>query len=117
MNAVVCRMYGRPATFNYDNEEMMMTIIKLDTTRPAPTNRYEDRDNWRLVDKERALELKVGDKAKTFRDERVVITWLNPPHKCSSQGKVSVQFVGKEWKQEVYASVIGAEFEYVGDLS
>lgn len=84
-------------------------------------DRYESRAGWRLVDVERALELKVGDKAKTSKNEHVVIESLHPPHKPSSQGKVTVSFPEpgdrKITRMTYYASVIGAKWEYVGRAS
>ena len=91
--------------------------IKLKTVRPEPRNRYEDRENWRLVDKERALEIKVGDTVKTRDGERHIVQYLQPPHKCSSQGKVTVQQKGRSWQDTWYASVVGCEYQYIGDLS
>lgn len=92
--------------------------IRLKTAQSAPTNRYEDRDNWRLVDKKRLLELRPGFVAQTNNGERVVITSLHPPLKESSQGKVVVQPTGdRRGSMSYYASVIGAEFQYQGGES
>lgn len=94
-----------------------MTTLKLKTARPEPRDRYEDRENWRLVDTERALEIKVGDTVKTRDGERHIVQYLQPPHKCSSQGKVTVQQKGRSWQDTWYASVVGCEYQYTGDLS
>ena len=81
----------------------------------ADDGRYNSRDGWELVDTKTREKLRVGDYVHTSRDERVEITWLNPPHKCSSQGKVCVQGTGDNvFRAEYYASVIGAEFLYMG---
>ena len=92
--------------------------IRLKTVRPAPTNRYEDRDNWRLVDTKGARELQIGSVVQTSNGERVTITGLQPPHKSSSQGKVSVTATGeRRWSQQFYASVVSAEYQYTGEFS
>ena len=92
---------------------MMKTII---LAPKADDGRYASRDGWELVDSKTGQKLKVGDYAHTSDDdERVEITWLNPPHKCSSQGKVCVRGTGdNDWSMEYYASVIGAEYLYMG---
>ena len=91
---------------------MMKTMILAPI---ADDGRYASRDGWELVDIETGKKLNVGDYAHTSDDERVEITWLNPPHKCSSQGKVCVRGTGDNvWSMEYYASVIGAEYLYMG---
>lgn len=77
-------------------------------------NRYEDRNNWKLLDTETGEEIKVGDVRSTGRNERVQITGLQPPHKPSSQGKVSVKSVQDGWSMQYYASVVGGTYEWTG---
>jgi hypothetical protein len=90
--------------------------MKIVTLAPmADDGRYASRDGWELVDKETGKKLHVGDYVHTSKDERVEITWLNPPHKCSSQGKVCVRGTGDDvFQSQYYASVIGAEYLYMG---
>lgn len=76
------------------------------------TSKYDTREGWKLVNTNTLTEIKVGDQVETSDGEKVKITWLNPPHKPSSQGKVSVEFIGRDWSQEFYASVVGAEYQY-----
>lgn len=78
------------------------------------TDRYNDRENWILLDQETGKEIKVGDIRETGKDERVEITWLQPPHKPSSQGKVSVKSVEHGWTMQYYASVVGGVYEWTG---
>ncbi len=96
--------------------------LKSHTTARAPRDRFEDHGNWRLVDTDRALELFLGDKAKTNKGEHVEILQTHPPLKVSSHGKVTVRFTNPGIERKIttltyYASVIGCEFQYVGDLS
>jgi hypothetical protein len=83
------------------------------------TSKYDTREGWKLIDDETGNEIKVGDIRQTGRKgEDVEITWMQPPHKCSSQGKVSVKYVGESgWTQQFYASVVGGRYEYLGDES
>ena len=53
--------------------------LKLQTTKSAPRNRFEDTGQWRLVDTDRALELFLGDAAKTSKGEAVEIVQTQPP--------------------------------------
>lgn len=95
-----------------------MVVTKLKTVRPAPTNRYEDRGNWRLVCKKRLLELKPGFVVETHAGKRVIITGLQPPHKYTPMGRVSVtQAGGRGSSTQYYPSVIDAEYQYTGELS
>lgn len=89
-----------------------MKTVRLEPA--ADDGRYDTREGWELVDKETGEKLKVGSICDTGRGEMVEITWMNPPHKCSSQGKVCVQTVNTEQRAEYYASVIGAEYLYMG---
>ncbi len=93
-----------------------MKTIKL---APSASNddRFSTREGWQLVDKETGEEIKVGDVRSTGKGESVTITGLQPPHKASSQGKVSVKSVEQEWQQQFYASVVGGVYNYVGDAS
>lgn len=81
------------------------------------TSKYDTREGWKLVDQKTGEEIKVGDTRQTSKDEEVVVTYLQPPHKSSSQGKVNVKFVGQEWTSQFYASVVGGRYEYEGDAS
>ena len=93
----------------------------MKTIRLAPSivadNRYDIRDGWKLVDKDTGKEIKVGDMRTLYGGEEVKVTWLSPPHKPSSQGKVSVEYIGRDWSQEFYASIVGGEYKYVEDAS
>jgi hypothetical protein len=81
-------------------------------------SKYNTREGWKLVNKETQAEIKVGDQVETSDGEKVTVTWLSPPHKESSQGKVSVRFTGTDnWSREFYASVIGGKYQYEGDAS
>ena len=93
----------------------MRTIMM--TPEASNDDRYNSRDGWQLVDKETGAEIKVGDVRSTGKGESVTITGLQPPHKASSQGKVSVKSVEAEWQQQFYASVVGGVYNYVGDAS
>jgi hypothetical protein len=54
--------------------------------------------------------VEVGDKV-TLRDgERVIVDYFRPPHKTSSEGKVSVKRKDAQHSCEYYVSVIGAEW-------
>lgn len=64
----------------------------------------------RLVYEETGKEVKVGDKAVTFRGEPVEVTYFREPHKASSSGKVSVKREGASMSMEYYVGVIGAEW-------
>lgn len=81
------------------------------------TTRYDTKKGWKLVNTDTLTEIKLGDQVKTNDGENVVVTYLNPPHKESAQGKVGVRITGSDWSQEYYASVIGAEYQYEGDPS
>ena len=81
-------------------------------------NRYNTKEGWKLIDSLNKKELKIGDPVVTFRNEEAEVIALNPPHKQSSQGKVGIRFLeeqdGAERTMEVYASVVGARYEYHG---
>lgn len=64
----------------------------------------------RLIYEETGEEVKVGDKAKTFRGEECTVTYFRPPHKSNSEGKISVRFDGSSFDMEFYVSVIGAKW-------
>ena len=78
------------------------------------TDRFNTRKGWKLVDQQTGDEIKVGDIRETGKDERVEITYLQPPHKASSQGKVCVKSVDHGWTMQYYASVVGGVYEWVG---
>ena len=59
--------------------------------------------NWRLIGEDGA-EVKVGDKATTFRGETVIVTGGTPPRRAPSTGRVFLS--GGEY----YPSVIGAKW-------
>jgi hypothetical protein len=67
---------------------------------------------FHLLNEETAAELKVGDKAVTSRGEKVVLSYIQAPHKSSSSGKVTVKPCGENDRsgQEYYPGVINAEF-------
>lgn len=65
----------------------------------------------KLVDELSGVELKIGDKVKTFRNEIGTIKGMSPPHKPSSSGRVSVQLEGNELTTEFFPSVIFAKFQ------
>jgi hypothetical protein len=54
--------------------------------------------------------VKVGDRARTFRGERVVVVGMYVPHKPGSSGRVRVRFVKDGWEQSFYPFVIGAKW-------
>lgn len=93
----------------------MKTIILA--PQASNDDRYSSRDGWQLVDQETGDEIKVGDVRSTGKGESVTITYLQPPHKASSQGKVSVKSVEEEWSMSYYASVVGGVYNYVGDTA
>lgn len=64
----------------------------------------------RLVYEETGEEVKVGDKAKTFRGEECTVTYFRQPHKSNSEGKISVRFDDSSFDMEFYVSVIGAKW-------
>lgn len=65
----------------------------------------------RLVYKATGKEVKVGDIATTFRGEKCEVKYFRPPHKPSSEGKVTVQFGEDKFNcMEYYVGVIGAEW-------
>ena len=65
----------------------------------------------RLVYKETGKEVKVGDVVETSRGEKCEVRYFRPPHKPSSEGKVTVQFGEDKFNcMEYYVSVIGAEW-------
>lgn len=93
----------------------------MKTERLAPSivtdNRYDSLEGWRLVDTETLKEIKLGDTITLADGDRVKITWLSPPRKPSSQGKVSVEFIGRDWSQEFYASIVNGIYQYEEDAS
>ena len=64
----------------------------------------------KLINKTTGKELQIGDEVETFRGEPVRVTYFRPPHKPGSSGKVSVEFIGKTWTQELFVSVINCEW-------
>lgn len=52
----------------------------------------------------------VGDKVITSSGEPVEVVYFSPPHKPSSQGKVTVKFIPSGDTMEYYVSVINAEW-------
>lgn len=64
----------------------------------------------RLIYEATGQEVKVGDVVKDFRGDECEVTYFRPPHKPSSQGKISIRKTGKEFSQEVYVGVIGAKW-------
>lgn len=73
----------------------------------------------KLIYESTGAEVKVGDVAKTFRGEEVVISGFREPHKASSSGRVYVKPLnGREpyagappWAtQEYFPGVIGARW-------
>ncbi len=93
----------------------------MKTERLAPSivtdNRYDSPQGWRLVNTKTLKEIKIGDKVTLADGDKVKITWLSPPHKPSSQGKVSVEFIGRDWSQEFYASIVDGIYQYKEDAS
>jgi hypothetical protein len=63
----------------------------------------------RLVYKDSIREVQIGDLV-ALRDGDAEIQHFRPPHKSNSIGKVSVSYLNKDWTQEFYTSVIGAEW-------
>jgi hypothetical protein len=53
-------------------------------------------------------EVHIGDVARDFRGDAVIIVAFSPPHKSNSTGKVCVRDYGHDIEREVYVSVIGA---------
>ena len=54
-------------------------------------------------------EVKVGDKALTFRGEPVTVEYFVPPHKSGSSGKVTVKDTEGNMR-EYFVGVIDAEW-------
>lgn len=54
-------------------------------------------------------EVKIGDKAVTFRGENVIVTGMREPHKPSSTGRVYVQHENGD-EREYFPTVIGAKW-------
>jgi hypothetical protein len=68
----------------------------------------------RLIDKATGRELRAGDTVTDFRGEALVLRGGRAPHKCSSQGHVTVSRPGfnpSDYGAEYYASVINAKWE------
>ena len=63
----------------------------------------------KLVYKDSGNPVAVGDIVKTSRGDEVQVTYFRPPHKPSSEGKVSVKH-GDSGSIEYYVSVIGAHW-------
>ena len=53
---------------------------------------------------------KDGEEVTTERGTLMKVISFSKPHKPSSSGKVFVEVVNDNWKQEYYVSVIGAEW-------
>lgn len=64
----------------------------------------------RLINKTTGKELQVDDIVETSKGEKVRVLYFRKPHKPASVGKVSVQYVGKTWTQELFVSVINCEW-------
>lgn len=64
----------------------------------------------KLVYKNSGKEVKVGDKV-TLRDgNKAEIAYFRPPHKPSSEGKITVKEEGDDGCREYYVGVVGAEW-------
>ena len=55
-------------------------------------------------------EVKIGDIATTFRDQKVVVVYFAEPHKITSSGKVTCRPVDSKDSEEFFVGVIGAEW-------
>lgn len=66
-----------------------------------------------LVEKATGRVLVLGDKVRTFRGEERILTQIQPPHKSNSEGKVCLKKDPRDYDQQVYANVIGAEFRTI----
>lgn len=60
-------------------------------------------------------EVKPGQAGEDFRGDPVEVVFFRPPHKPSSEGKVSVCQPGHSAQSEVYVGVIGAAWVDRGD--
>lgn len=64
----------------------------------------------RLVYETTGEEVKVGDIVTTFRGKKCEVKYFAPPHKPSSEGKITVQEEGCTFCSEYYVGVIGAKW-------
>ena len=64
----------------------------------------------KLIYKKTGKEVELGDVVNLSEGDKAEVVYLRPPHKPGSSGKVSVKYVDKDWSQEFYVSVIGAEW-------
>ena len=64
----------------------------------------------KLVYNDTSVEVKVGDRDKTFRGEMVEVVSFNKPHKPSASGRVCLRSVDSIDRDvfESYVTVIGA---------
>jgi hypothetical protein len=64
----------------------------------------------KLYDKQTGKELKPGDMVVSrYSREEFILDYLLPPHKPSSEGKISVKYKGGGTRL-FYPSVVGAEY-------
>lgn len=63
-----------------------------------------------LIYKATGTEVKVGDQIITNNGQWVRVTYFRPPHKPSSEGKISIETLDRKSEREFYVSVIGAEW-------
>jgi len=64
----------------------------------------------KLVNKDTGAEVKVGDTVTSFRGEKAIVKYLEPPHKPSASGRVYVTQEGMTGQQGFYASVFGLKY-------
>lgn len=55
-------------------------------------------------------EVKVGDKVRLLHLGLCEVTFFRPPHKSSSEGKISLKAIGADVESEFYVGVIGAKW-------
>ena len=64
----------------------------------------------KLIFTETGNEVKLGDMARTFRDEEVKVVGIDAPDKSSSTGRITVRFSDGGASQSFFPSVIDAEW-------
>ncbi len=62
----------------------------------------------KLINSKSKKEIKIGDKAKTFRGEKVVVIGMTPPRHSGSTGRVYVQT--GDMRREFFPSVCNMEW-------
>lgn len=72
-------------------------------------------DEVELVNKKGEV-VNVGDQVISFRNEAATLVHCSPPHKSSSQGKITVSY-GRDNTREYYPSVFDLKYRKVSPVS